>query len=41
MININSYYKKNEVPIDTTVECHSGLLMDGIAMKGEFVKLAH
>jgi uncharacterized protein YbjQ (UPF0145 family) len=40
VIGINSYYKKNEVAIDKTVECHSGLLMDGIAMKGEFVKLA-
>jgi uncharacterized protein YbjQ (UPF0145 family) len=39
VININSYYKKNEVEIDKTVECHSGLLMDGVAMKGEFVKI--
>ncbi len=41
MININSYYKKNEVTIDKTVECHSGLLMDGVALKGEFVKTAN
>jgi uncharacterized protein YbjQ (UPF0145 family) len=40
VININSYYKKNEVTIDKTVECHSGLLMDGVALKGEFVTLA-
>jgi len=40
VIAINSYYKKNEVAIDKTVECHSGLLMDGVALKGEFVKLA-
>jgi uncharacterized protein YbjQ (UPF0145 family) len=41
VININSYYKKNEVAIDKTVECHSGLLMDGVALKGEFVKVAN
>lgn len=41
VINLNSYYKKNEVVIDKTVECHSGLLMDGVALKGEFVKLAN
>ncbi len=41
VININSYYKKNEVTIDSSVECHSGLLMDGVALKGEFVKVAH
>jgi uncharacterized protein YbjQ (UPF0145 family) len=40
VISINSYYKKNEVVIDKTVECHSGLLMDGVALKGEFVKTA-
>lgn len=40
VINLNSYYKKNEVVIDKTVECHSGFLMDGVALKGEFVKLA-
>jgi uncharacterized protein YbjQ (UPF0145 family) len=40
VINVNSYFKKNEVAIDTTVECHSGFLMDGVALKGEFVKLA-
>ena len=40
VIAINSYYKKNEVTIDKTVECRSGLLMDGVALKGEFAKLA-
>jgi hypothetical protein len=39
VVNLNSYYKKNEVEITTTVECHSGLLMDGVALKGEFVTL--
>lgn len=41
VINVNSYYKKNEVVIDKTVECHSGLLMDGVALRGEFVKIAN
>lgn len=41
VININSYYKKNEVVIDKSVECHSGFLMDGVALKGEFVKTAN
>ncbi|MGA7710614.1 MAG: hypothetical protein WCA81_01835 [Rhizomicrobium sp.] len=40
VININSYNKKHEVVIDTSVECHSGLLMAGVALKGEIVKLA-
>jgi uncharacterized protein YbjQ (UPF0145 family) len=39
VININSYYKKNEVVSDTSIECHSGLLMDGVALKGEIVKI--
>lgn len=40
VVNINSYYKKKEVVIDKTVECHSGFLMDGVALKGDVVKLA-
>lgn len=39
VVNLNSYYKKQEVVSTTTVECHSGLLMDGVALKGEIVKL--
>ena len=39
VININSYYKKIEVVSNTTVECHSGLLMDGVALKGEIVTI--
>lgn len=39
VINLNSYYRKNEVEIATTVECHSGLLMDGVTLKGDFVTL--
>jgi hypothetical protein len=39
VVNIRSYYKKHEVSNDTQVECHSGFLIVGIALKGEFVKL--
>jgi uncharacterized protein YbjQ (UPF0145 family) len=41
VINIHSYFKKNETVSNTTVECHSGLLMDGVALKGEFVKIGN
>lgn len=40
VINVNSYNKKKEVVSTTTIECRSGLLMDGVALKGEIVKLA-
>jgi hypothetical protein len=39
VINLNSFYNKKEAEIGTTVECHSGLLMDGVALKGEFVTI--
>lgn len=39
VINVNSYFKRNEVPITTTVECHSGMWMDAVTLKGEFVKV--
>jgi len=39
VININSYYKKNEVVSETEFECHSGGIMSGVALKGEVVKL--
>ena len=40
VINIHSYYKKEDVTVSTTIPCHSGFLMDGIALKGEVVKVA-
>jgi uncharacterized protein YbjQ (UPF0145 family) len=40
IININNYFKKVETPIDRTIECRSGLWMDGVALKGEVVKIA-
>ncbi len=39
VINIISYYKKNEVSSETEFECHSGAIMSGVALRGEVVKL--
>lgn len=39
VVNIRSYYNKNEVSHDAEFECHSGFLMSGVALKGEVVKL--
>ena len=36
VIGITSYYKKNETISDTTVECHAGGLMSGVALKGTY-----
>jgi len=40
VINIHSYYKKNDVSSETSIQCHKGFLITGIALKGDFVKLA-
>ena len=40
VINIASNYKNNEVLSDTEYECHDGTMMTGVALKGDFVKLA-
>lgn len=40
VINIQSYYKKHEVTSDTQFECHKGLLMAGVALRGEVVRVA-
>jgi uncharacterized protein YbjQ (UPF0145 family) len=39
VINITSYYKKNEFSSATEFECHAGAIMAGVALKGEFVKI--
>lgn len=31
-----SYYKKNETKSDTTIECHAGAIMSGVALKGTY-----
>jgi uncharacterized protein YbjQ (UPF0145 family) len=40
VINIASNYKNVEVKSDTEFECHAGAIMAGVALKGEFVKVA-
>ena len=40
VINIHSYYKKEDVSSTTDVPCHAGLAIAGVALKGDFVKVA-
>jgi uncharacterized protein YbjQ (UPF0145 family) len=40
VINIVSNYKNEEMSSETQFECHDGALMSGVALKGEFVKVA-
>jgi uncharacterized protein YbjQ (UPF0145 family) len=40
IVNIVSYYKKNEVSNPTEFECHDGGFVTGVALKGDFVKIA-
>jgi uncharacterized protein YbjQ (UPF0145 family) len=39
VINIHSFYKKEDVSSETEIPCHTGFLMAGIALKGDIVKL--
>ena len=39
VINIRSFYKKKEMSSKTEFECHVGLLMAGVALKGTVVYL--
>lgn len=36
VVDITSYYKKNETKSDSTIECHAGGIMSGIALKGTY-----
>jgi uncharacterized protein YbjQ (UPF0145 family) len=40
IVNIVSYYKKKEVTSTTEFECHDGGFITGVALKGDFVKIA-
>jgi uncharacterized protein YbjQ (UPF0145 family) len=40
VINIVSYYKKNVMSSATEFECHAGAIIAGVALKGDFVKIA-
>jgi len=39
VINIESYYKKNNYKSQDQYECHAGSLMTGVALKGDVVRL--
>ncbi|HWU97909.1 MAG TPA: excinuclease ATPase subunit [Oxalicibacterium sp.] len=40
VVNIVSNYKKVVMSSDTDYECHAGGIMAGVALKGDFVKIA-
>ncbi len=40
VVNIVSYYKKDAVSSTTEFECHAGVFVTGVALKGDFVKIA-
>lgn len=40
VVNVVSYYKKNEFSSADQFECHEGGLIAGVALKGDFVKVA-
>lgn len=39
VINIHSYYKRQDHSSETQVECHKGFLISGVALKGDFVRI--
>ena len=41
VVNIRSYYKKNEVSSATEFECGNGSIMAGVTFKGDVVTLAN
>jgi uncharacterized protein YbjQ (UPF0145 family) len=40
VVNIISYYKKVPMSSTTEFECHAGAIIAGVALKGDFVKIA-
>lgn len=40
VVNIVSYYQKNVTSSQTEFECHAGNIVAGVALRGEFVKIA-
>lgn len=39
VVDIHSYYKKNEMRSDDNYECHAGAFIAGVALRGTVVKL--
>ena len=40
VVNIVSYYQKVVMSSETEFECHAGAVIAGVALKGDFVKIA-
>ena|ERR1043166_7757352 len=40
VVNLVSYYQKNEMASTTEFECHAGAVIAGVALKGDVVKIA-
>jgi len=40
VVNIVSYYKKDEMASADKFECHAGAFVAGVALKGDFVKIS-
>jgi len=40
VVNVVSYYQKNVMSSPTEFECHAGTMIAGVALRGEFVKIA-
>ena len=40
VVDVVSYYKRNETRSDTTIECHAGAMIIGVALKGTYAKVA-
>ncbi len=39
VINIHSFYKKEDFSSDSQIQCHTGFLIAGVALKGDFVSI--
>jgi hypothetical protein len=39
VVNLQSYYDKNEIPDKSEYECHAGALVAGVALKGTVAKV--
>jgi uncharacterized protein YbjQ (UPF0145 family) len=39
VVDLVSYFKKNEVKNATTIECHAGGIIVGVALKGTYAKI--
>jgi hypothetical protein len=39
VVNLQSYYDKNEIPDKSEYECHAGGVVAGVALKGTVAKI--